>query len=195
MTIPSAGHPTSDDPPTTAGHPTGDDHPGDADADAPVVHRYRTSVRWDGSTGVGYERYGRGHTLRTDPPTVELELSSDPSFQGDPSRLNPEELLVAAASSCQLLSFLAIAARARLDVVDYTDAAVGEMPTDRVPISITRITLRPAITIAVATGGTAPSLERVRRLVDLAHHECYIASSLRTEVVVEPTFTFVDTTA
>jgi organic hydroperoxide reductase OsmC/OhrA len=162
-----------------------------------VVHRYRTAVRWTGSTGVGYEAYDRAHSLTTDPPTATLDLSSDPAFRGDPSRLNPEELLVAAASSCQLLSFLAVAARARLDVVDYVDAAVGEMPEDRSPISITRIVLRPVITIAVAPGadgaaGTPPPEAKVRRLVDLAHGECYIASSLKTDIVVEPQLVFVD---
>lgn len=163
----------------------------------PVVHRYRTAVRWSGSTGVGYESYDRAHTLTTEPATTTLELSSDPSFRGDPRLLNPEELLVAAASSCQLLSFLAVAARARIDVVGYVDDAVGEMPEDRAPISITRIVLRPVITIGVARTadgpGARPSEERVRRLVDLAHRECYIASSLRSEVVVEPELVFVDT--
>jgi organic hydroperoxide reductase OsmC/OhrA len=163
----------------------------------PVVHRYRTAVRWSGSTGVGYDAYDRGHSLTTDPPTTTLDLSSDRAFRGDPTRLNPEELVVAAASSCQLLSFLAVAARARLDVVDYVDDAVGEMPEDRTPISITRIVLRPTITIAVPAGpdgapGPPPSNERVLRLVDLAHHECYIASSLKSEVVVEAELVFVD---
>lgn len=161
-----------------------------------VVHRYRTELRWSGSTGVGYESYDRAHAVTTDPATTTLELSSDPSFRGDPALLNPEELLVAAASSCQLLSFLAVAARARLDVVDYVDTAVGEMPTDVTPISITRIVLRPTITIGVpptADGpGTPPADAKVRRLVELAHRECYIASSLRTEVVVEPELRFVD---
>jgi organic hydroperoxide reductase OsmC/OhrA len=163
----------------------------------PVVHRYRTAVRWSGSTGVGYEAYDRNHTLTTEPATTTLDLSSDTAFRGDPTRVNPEELLVAAASSCQLLSFLAVAARARIDVIDYVDTAIGEMPEDATPISITRIVLRPIITIGVprtAEGpGTPPGQERVRRLVDLAHHECYIASSLRTDVVVEPELIFVDT--
>lgn len=160
--------------------------------DAPVVHRYRTSVRWAGSTGVGYEAYDRGHTATTEPPTATLDLSSDPAFRGDPTRLNPEQLLVAAASSCQLLSFLAVAARARLDVVDYTDDAEGVMPEQVRATSVTTITLRPAITIAVTDPGAAPSVDRIRRLVDLAHRECYIANSLRTEVIVEPAISFVE---
>jgi organic hydroperoxide reductase OsmC/OhrA len=154
-------------------------------------------VRWNGSTGVGYEAYDRAHSITTDPATTTLELSSDPAFRGDASKLNPEELLVAAASSCQLLSFLAVAARARIDVVDYVDAAVGEMPEGDMPIWIERIVLRPVITIGVPRTpdgpGTPPPHARIERLVELAHHECYIASSLRTDVVVEPELVFVDT--
>jgi organic hydroperoxide reductase OsmC/OhrA len=113
-----------------------------------------------------------------------LELSSDPAFRGDPALLNPEQLLVMAAASCQLLSFLAVAARARIDVVDYQDDAEGEMLDDDHdrPVRITRITLRPRITIRAAVDDT-----RVRHLVDVAHHECFVANSLNTEVVIEPT--------
>ena len=64
------------------------------------------------------------------PPTAHLELSSDPAFGGRPERLNPEQLLLMAASSCQLLSFLAVAARARLDVIAYEDEAEAMMPDD-----------------------------------------------------------------
>jgi organic hydroperoxide reductase OsmC/OhrA len=157
-----------------------------------LEHRFETHLVWDGSTAGGYRAYSRGHRAVAPPAEQEVALSSARAFHGDAGQINPEQLLVMAVSSCQLLSFLAVAARARLDVVDYADTAVGEMPEDRKPISITRITLRPTITIAVAAGAAPPSLDRVRRLVDLAHHECYIASSLRTDVVVEPTFTFLD---
>ena len=95
---------------------------------AEVTHQYRTTLTWDGSTGVGYEGYDRGHRLEAVGPSQVLDLSADASFRGDAGRLNPEQLLVAAASSCQLLSFLAVAARARLDVVDYRDVAGAVMP-------------------------------------------------------------------
>jgi organic hydroperoxide reductase OsmC/OhrA len=110
-----------------------------------------------------------------------MRLSSDPAFRGDPALLNPEQLLVLAASSCQLLSFLAVAARARIDVVDYRDDAVGEMPEDEQPMRITRITLRPRITVRGDVND-----ERIRHLVDVGHRECFIANSLTTEIVVEP---------
>jgi organic hydroperoxide reductase OsmC/OhrA len=86
-----------------------------------------------------------------------------------------------AAASCQLLSFLAVAARARIDVVDYRDDAEGEMPEDKQAMWITRLTLRPRITVR----GNVKD-ERVRHLVDVAHRECFIANSVKTEVVVEP---------
>ena len=153
---------------------------------APRTHRYAAEVRWSGSTGAGYAAYGRAHSGAAPPAAPELALSGDPAFGGDPELLNPEQLVVLAAASCQLLSFLAVAARARVDVVAYADAAEGEMPEGERPVRITRIVLRPRI--AVREG---PSEERVRRLVATAHRECYVASSLRTEVRVEPEVSFV----
>jgi organic hydroperoxide reductase OsmC/OhrA len=153
-------------------------------------HTYRTSLAWSGSTGSGYEHYERAHQVRAAPADARLALSSDPAFRGDPSRLNPEQLLVASASSCQLLSFLAVAARARLDVVAYADEAEAVMPTDDIPSRITRIDLRPRITLA-DTDRPRPSDERLRHLCEVAHRECYVANSLRTDVVVDPTFRWI----
>jgi organic hydroperoxide reductase OsmC/OhrA len=149
------------------------------------VHRYAVTCLWEGSTGEGYERYSRSHTGSAPPAQATLELSADPAFRGDPKRLNPEQLFVLAASSCQMLSFLAVAARARLDVRRYQDHGEAEMSEDDLPVRITRITLRPRIELAAG-----PSEERVRHLVEQAHRECYIASSARTEIRVEPTIVF-----
>jgi organic hydroperoxide reductase OsmC/OhrA len=145
------------------------------------AHRYTARCQWSGSTAVGYDGYGRAHAGSAPPASAQLDLSGDPAFGGDPSLLNPEQLLVLAAASCQLLSFLAVAARARIDVVGYEDEGVGEMPENDRPVRITRVTLRPRITIV---GDVAE--KRVRHLVEAAHRECFIANSLRTEVVVEP---------
>lgn len=151
------------------------------------VHRYATTLRWAGSTGVGYEAYDRGHDVGAPPADAELALSADPAFRGDAALLNPEQLLVAAASSCQLLSFLAVAARARLDVVAYDDDATAEMPEDDPPVRIVRIDLHPRIVLA-DTDRARPADERLAHLVEVAHRECFIANSLRTEVAVHPTF-------
>lgn len=149
------------------------------------VHTYRTVLAWAGSTGVGYEDYDRTHTASSPPAGQGLTLSSDPAFRGNPGLLNPEQLLLQAAASCQLLSFLAVAARARIDVTAYEDDAEAVMPEDDRPTRITRIVLRPRITLAAG-----PSEARVRKLCATAHDECFIANSLRTEVTVEPTVVF-----
>jgi organic hydroperoxide reductase OsmC/OhrA len=147
------------------------------------MHRYAARIAWSGSTGVGYDEYDRRHAGTTGGGFA-LPLSADASFRGDAACPNPEELLVLAAASCQLLSFLAVAARARIDVVDYQDDAVGDMPES----ALTTIVLRPRI--VVASPVARPVTEaRIRHLCEVAHRECYIANSLRTEVVVEPAIT------
>jgi organic hydroperoxide reductase OsmC/OhrA len=134
------------------------------------VHRYRTELSWDGSTGSGYDGYDRNHRVGAPPAGLALDLSADPTFLGDQSRLNPEQLVLAAASSCQLLSFLAVAARARLDVVAYADRAEAQMPEIASgPMWITRIDAH---------------------LTEVAHRECFVANSLRTEVLVNATFSW-----
>jgi organic hydroperoxide reductase OsmC/OhrA len=147
-----------------------------------AVHRYRAISRWHGSTAEGYESYERRHAVACPPADAALALSSDPSFRGDGSLLNPEQLVLAAASSCQLLSFLAVAARARVGVISYLDEAEAEMPDQRGPMSIGRIVLRPHIVVRPGT-----SEARLRHLVEVAHRECYVANSLRSEIVVSPT--------
>jgi organic hydroperoxide reductase OsmC/OhrA len=145
------------------------------------THRYAARCSWRGSTAVGYDEYDRSHTAASPPALASPELSADPAFRGDPDKLNPEQLLVLAASSCQLLSFLAVCARARVDVVSYDDSATGEMPDGRYPW-IERIVLRPVVQYRGET-----KEERVLHLLELAHEECYIANSLRTQVTLEPT--------
>ena len=144
-----------------------------------TTHRYETRLHWSGSTGLGWERYDRAHTVLAPPAEQEVRLTTGES-QGDPRILNPEQLLVMAASSCQMLWFLHLAAKARIDVVEYTDEASGLMPEDDKPVRVTQITLRPRIAIA----GEA-SEDRVRKLVETAHEHCYIANSLKTDVSLE----------
>jgi organic hydroperoxide reductase OsmC/OhrA len=146
-----------------------------------TTHRYSATLDWEGSTAVGYDHYDRIHAATVAPASITLDLTADPAFRGDATHLNPEQLLVLAASSCQLLSFLAATARARIDVVAYHDVADGEMPEGERPMRVTRITLHPRITVRGDVGD-----ERVLHLVDVAHRECYIANSVTTEIVIEP---------
>ena len=150
------------------------DHTGD--------HRYRATIAWEGSTGAGYTAYPRDHEGTVPPAAEGFALSADPHFRGDATRANPEQLLVLAASSCQMLSFLHVAATAKLDVLDYTDDAEGIMPDRELPMRITRITLRPRVLVAAGS-----DVSRFEELMHQAHESCFIANSLKTEVVVEAT--------
>jgi len=149
---------------------------------ASEAHRYGVRCHWSGSTGVGYEAYSRAHTASAPPALPDLRLSSDSHFRGDSSLLNPEQLVVLAVASCQLLSFLAVASRAKLDVLEYIDDGVGVMAQDDPPMRLTSISLRPTIRIAPGT-----SEHRVKHLVEVAHRECYVANSLRTPVDIDAT--------
>ena len=153
-------------------------------------HTYRATVAWEGSTGGGYAAYPRDHDGGVPPATEPFALSADPHFRGDATRANPEQLLVLAASSCQLLSFLHVAATAGLDVLDYTDDAEGVMPEHERPMRITRITLRPRVLVAAGS-----DVSRFDALMHEAHESCFIANSLTTEVVLEPTVEVAGTAA
>jgi organic hydroperoxide reductase OsmC/OhrA len=146
-----------------------------------TTHRYETRLRWTGSTGLGWEGYDRGHAVTAPPAEQEVRLTTGES-KGDPAVLNPEQLVVMAASSCQMLMFLHLAAKARIDVVEYEDPATAVMPEDGQPVRITEIALRPRIVVA----GDA-SEERIGKLMHTAHEHCYVANTLNSEVTIEPT--------
>jgi organic hydroperoxide reductase OsmC/OhrA len=141
------------------------------------THVYRSALSWSGSTR-DYESYDRRHEVSVGNTT--LALSADAAFRGDPALLNPEQLLVVAASSCQLLSFLAVAARSGVEVVSYRDEAEGRMAEAEQPMRVSPIILRPRV---VARGGT---IEKVERLLHKAHEQCYIANSLSSDIALEP---------
>ena len=138
--------------------------------------RFSAHTSWSGSTAQGWEHYDRAHEARAEPADQALTVTTAERL-GDPAHLNPEQLLLMAASSCQLLWFLHLAAKARIDVVRYEDRCEAEMPGDR----IARVVLRPEIAIA---GDVAE--ERVLRLCEQAHRHCNIAKSLSCPVELEP---------
>jgi len=131
---------------------------------------------WTGSTGKGWEHYDRAHTARAEPAKQELTVTTAEE-RGNPDHLNPEQLLLMAASSCQMLWFLHLAAKAHIDVVSYQDRCEADMPGDR----ITRIVLWPEITVRGDTDEV-----RVHKLCEQAHRHCNIAKTLSCPVALEP---------
>jgi organic hydroperoxide reductase OsmC/OhrA len=143
-------------------------------------HRYRLTVEWTGNTGDGtatYRSYRRDHEVR-DAHAGTLLGSADRAFRGDPSRWNPEQLLLAAASQCHLLSYLHQAAVNGVLVIDYTDEPTATMTEDGAGGGrITAIMLRPTVTVADAS-----QVELAERLHEDANRACFIASSLNLRV-------------
>ncbi|TDD31474.1 OsmC family peroxiredoxin [Nonomuraea terrae] len=147
-------------------------------------HTYRTVVTWTGNKGTGtsgYRDYGRDHELSAEGPPV-IPGSSDPSFRGDPSRWNPEQLLVGSLSQCHMLWYLHKCATAGVVVTEYADTATGTMAESADGGHFTEVVLRPAVTVA------APEmLESALALHEDAHKACFIAASVNFPVRHEPT--------
>ncbi len=134
------------------------------------------------------KKYSRGHTWRFD-GGIEVPGSSAPSRLvpipfSKPDAVDPEEALVAALSSCHMLFFLAFAANAGFRVDAYEDDAVGVLDkNDKGKFYMARVTLRPRVTFS---GDIKPTAEDVAGLHERSHHECYVANSMRGEVLIEP---------
>lgn len=142
-----------------------------------TTHTYASTLHWTGRTD-DYDAYGRRHAVTMGGTTI--AVSADQAFRGDGALPNPEQMVVAAASSCQLLSFLALAAYAGIEVLEYHDEAEGFMPDDVRPVRLARIVLRPRVVVA------STPVEGVARLLRKAHGQCYIANGLTADVTLDP---------
>jgi organic hydroperoxide reductase OsmC/OhrA len=146
---------------------------------------YFATVEWKADGGFRDGSYSRVHAIGFD-GGVEIKGSSSPHVvaepMSDPKAVDPEELLVASAASCHMLWFLHLARDAGFDVAAYRDAPCGTMARDADGwMAITRIALHPKIDFA----GPAPDADALARLHHDAHALCYIANSLKSEIVVE----------
>jgi organic hydroperoxide reductase OsmC/OhrA len=146
-------------------------------------HHYTLGVTWVGNRGsgtTGYRDYARDCVLTAD-GKPDLLGSADPTFRGDRSRWNPEELLVAALSQCHLLSYLHSAVNHGVVVTAYSDAAVGTMSQAGQGGHFTSVVLRPRVTI------TDPAkVELAREIHHEASENCFIAASVSFPVTHEP---------
>ncbi|MEV7604551.1 OsmC family protein [Paenarthrobacter sp. NPDC089322] len=150
-------------------------------------HHYALTVRWTGNRGEGtasYRGYSRDHDVDI-PGLPTLQGSADPTFHGDKTRYNPEQLLLAALSQCHMLSFLHVAVKHGVVVTAYEDNAEGLMKLNRDGSGqFETVTLKPRVTISdPAHKGLVPQL----------HHEanqlCFIARSVNFPVLHEPSTT------
>ena len=147
-------------------------------------HKYEIDMIWTGNTGSGtsgYRAYKRDHEI-TGTGKPPIPGSSDPVFRGDPSRYNPEELLVAALSACHMLSYLHLCADNGIVVLNYLDKPVGTMK--ELPNGaghFTEVVLKPKVTVESRT-----NLNLCVQLHEKAHELCFIANSMNFPVRCEP---------
>lgn len=152
------------------------------------MHTYTATVVWKREPDAVFKdnKYSRAHEWRFDGGAVVRASSSPLSVRvpfSDPAAVDPEEALVAAASSCHMLFFLSYAAAGGFVIDAYEDEAVGEMGKNaKGGMAIVKVRLRPKITWI----GEPPSAEQLDRLHHRSHESCYIANSIVAEIVIEP---------
>lgn len=147
------------------------------------MSEHRATIDWQRtSADFTYATYNRAHEWRFNAATVPASATKE--YRGDEARVNPEEALVAALSSCHMLTFLAVAAKRKLSLDSYYDEAVGLLEKNAEgKLAITRVTLRPRIVWSAGALVSAADLEKMHHD---AHAGCFIANSVNTEVTVEP---------
>ncbi|HEY0116378.1 MAG TPA: OsmC family protein [Allosphingosinicella sp.] len=150
------------------------------------MSRYCAEIDWRSDGRFSDGRYSRAHEWRFDGGQVVRGSASPGAVRepmSDPFGVDPEEALIASASSCHMLWFLDLARQDGFELVSYRDAADGEMGRiGEGRLALTRITLRPEIEVA----GRPPSEAELQDLHHRAHLRCFIANSLKTEIVIEP---------
>ena len=145
-------------------------------------HEYKLQVEWTGNSGEGtrtYRSYKRDYSIDAH-GKPSIQGSSDPAFLGDPSRYNPEELLVASLSSCHMLWYLHLCAVNGIVVLKYVDSASGVMEEGSDGSGeFTSVTLNPTVTVA-----TTSAREKAIALHEEAHAQCFLAKSVKFPIKI-----------
>lgn len=147
-------------------------------------HYYKLITTWVGNRGTGtsdYKSYHRNHDIAI-PGKPVLTCSSDPSFRGDTSRQNPEELLVAAISGCHMLWYLHLCSANGVVVTDYSDEATGTMEENKDGSGqFVEVTLNPKVTVQDKS-----MIDKANALHHEANKMCFIARSVKFPVHHKP---------
>jgi organic hydroperoxide reductase OsmC/OhrA len=152
------------------------------------MHEFKARLIWEGNLGEGtssYAKYGRQYrTVIEGKP--DLQGSAAPAFRGEAEKHNPEDLFLAAIASCHMLTYLALCARHRINVLTYEDNASGTLSLDakgggRFEV----VVLHPAVTIAPGVD-VAGDVAKATELHHKAHELCFIASSCSVPIRHEP---------
>ncbi|MDD2815249.1 MAG: OsmC family protein [Thiotrichaceae bacterium] len=147
------------------------------------MSEHRASIAWQvDAQGFSPTVYNRSHNIGFE-GGVQVRGTAAPDFGGNPEDVDPEKLLVSAVASCHMLTFLAVAAKKRLQLVSYDDNAVGVLEKNSEgKFAITKIFLHPKTVFA---GETQPDAAELADLHARAHRGCFVGNSVKAEVIVE----------
>ena len=150
------------------------------------MSEHKVIVSWQGqSEDFSYDNYDRTHQWKFE-GGIEVQASAAPEYLGKSEYVNPEEALAASLSSCQMLTFLAIASLNKYSVESYEDKAVAVLEKNTEgKMAITKVYLRPK---AVFNSSNIPDGDKISKMHHKAHSQCFIANSVLTEVIIEPVF-------
>jgi len=144
-----------------------------------MAESYPAALAWSGNTLD--PSYSRSAELSKPQGLAAIPVSSLPVYGGSAERWNPEDLLAGTLAHCHMLTFLALAAKARVEVLGYADRAEATLVTEDRVSRVGRILLQPTIRVAAGT-----SAAKVEELFHKAHKYCVIANSVTSEVAMEP---------
>jgi organic hydroperoxide reductase OsmC/OhrA len=145
------------------------------------MSEHKASLLWSrGESGFGYKEYPRAHEWHFPRSGQSLPASAAVAFLGDADRTDPEEAFTAALASCHMLTFLAVASMSGFTVDRYEDEAVGFLDKgENGKLWLARVEMHPTITFS---GAKQPTAEDTEKLHEKAHHECFLANSVKTLV-------------
>lgn len=148
-------------------------------------HHYLICTTWTGNLGKGtsdYHSYLRDHIIKGKGKS-NIQGSSDPSFKGDASKYNPEELFLSSISSCHMLWYLSLCAENNIVVTSYSDRAKGIMTeNENCNGQFKQVTLYPHVTVE-----KEEMIEHALMLHNKAHNMCFIANSCNFEIIHQAT--------
>lgn len=130
-----------------------------------------------------YADYSREYNISAPGKSLSFVGTAAPAYKGTKEDYNPEELLVAALSGCHMLSYLAVAANSKIEILAYEDQAEGSLEKQGMSMKMKEVILRPRIQLK-----NPADQEKALALHDKAHHICFIANSVNFPVLIEPTF-------
>ncbi|MDF1739200.1 MAG: OsmC family protein [Verrucomicrobiales bacterium] len=145
------------------------------------MSEHKTTLTWKrGDSGFGYKEFPRKHTWSFPRSGQSLSGSAAPAYLGDADCTDPEEAFTAALTSCHMLTFLAIASMSGFVVDSYEDSAIGHLEKgENGKPWLAKVVMNPKVTFS---GEKIPSPEDIENLHRKAHHECFLANSVKTEV-------------